>query len=367
MRLTGCLTAFAATLAVTFGASAAAQAPPDGQSVVPDSDTRELLRGFEPPTAPPIARPPVRQSALAPPVNSYGRSYSQSPASMPQANAFSAPASSGSTMVRVHAPPPKQEPEPVFQGGVTVRDLHMIGQHDVAIIVDKSGSMSELDCPAISPGSSGGLGRLAGLAAGGLMRGGVLGAAGAFLGGGATISRWDFVREQTLSFSRQAGNVLPQGITLVLFSSGYHVFPNVDVRQIPRIFAENRPGGFTNTTAAVGSVIGDYFARRDASGGHVKPLLIAVITDGMPTNPHSLRRLLIETTHHMRSPGEITITFLQIGTERRGFELLKEFDDNLMSQGARFDIVDTKTFPEVVHVGLTRALVDAVREAEQTR
>ena len=94
--------------------------------------------------------------------------------------------------------------------------------------------------------------------------------------------------------------------------------------------------------------------------GHVKPLAIAIVTDGMPTNPMSLKRLIIETTHNMLNPHEIRITFLQIGTEREGFEQLNELDNYLVSEGARFDIVATKPFPEVVRAGLARSLVDAI-------
>jgi hypothetical protein len=62
----------------------------------------------------------------------------------------------------------------------------------------------------------------------------------------------------------------------------------------------------------------------------------------------------------MRSPHEITITFLQIGTEREGYELLHDLDQNLMREGAKYDIVSSKPFPEVVRDGLARSLVDAI-------
>jgi hypothetical protein len=106
--------------------------------------------------------------------------------------------------------------------------------------------------------------------------------------------------------------------------------------------------------------LNEYFARRNDTGGHCKPLAIAIITDGMPDNPRSLRDLIVEATHAMRNPHEITITFLQIGTEREGYELLHDLDQNLLHEGAKYDIVSSKPFPDVVRDGLARSLVDAI-------
>jgi hypothetical protein len=236
-----------------------------------------------------------------------------------------------------------------MDGGITALELKVLGQHDVALVVDRSSSMETPDCPAFNPG--GGLWQraLIGFVAPGMMR----------MGGGM-LTRWQFVQQQTMALARQTQQVLPQGLTLVLFSGHYKIFPHVDLQQVPAIFSMNRPGGTTETAKAVASQVDDYFMRRDSSGGRVRPLAIAVITDGMPTNPGALRKLLIQTTMRMRNPHEISITFLQIGTERRGFELLEELDRGLVSEGARFDIVETKPFPQVVHEGLARALVDSI-------
>ncbi len=215
-----------------------------------------------------------------------------------------------------------------MDGSMTVRDLQVLAQHDVAVVVDRSLSMTTRDCPSVSSMFGGWQGALAGIlgAQMGMSR-------GMGYGIGGNISRWDFVQSQTMALAKQTGEVFPNGITLVLFSSHCNVFKNVDLRQVPMIFSENRPGGSTNTAEAVQIPIEDYLARRQASGGRVKPLVIAVVTDGMPSNFDALRRLLIETTQQLRNPQEIRITFLQIGTERRGFEFLRELDDGLVSEG----------------------------------
>jgi len=39
---------------------------------------------------------------------------------------------------------------------------------------------------------------------------------------------------------------------------------------------------------------------------------------------------------------------------------LKKLDDDLVAQGAKWDIVDTKTFEEIESIGITQALIAAL-------
>jgi hypothetical protein len=292
--------------------------------------------------------PSLRQAPYN--ANPYGggSSFQQAPYSSNPAPSFEQDA----TTVRVK--PRESEP---LTSGITAHDLHVLGQHDVAVVVDRSLSMTTQDCPGISPAGGGWQGALAGLI-GSQIVGYPVGPA---MGHGG-LSRWDFVQGQTMALAKQTEQILPQGLLLVLFSSHVRVFKNVDLRQIPQIFAMNHPWGSTQTADALAVPIRDYFARKAASGGHVKPLAIAVITDGMPTNPQALRELIIETTRRMQNPHEISITFLQIGTEREGVHELQELDNYLVNEGARYDIVTTKLFPQVVQAGLARSLVDAISQ-----
>jgi len=299
-------------------------------------------------SAPPAPAPDYQGSGLIDP-QSFNLAPHQTTASAAPSPSFTQDA----TQVKLQ-PKRQAHTQAPLDGGITARDLQVLGQHDVAVVVDRSGSMSTYDCPGISPNSGGGWERaLAGLISPGLIL-------GPGMGGRMTMSRWDFVCNQTMALAKQTQQIFPGGITLVLFSSHCKVFPNVDLRQIPNIFAANHPWGSTNTAEALELPIGDYFRRRQQSGGKVKPLVIAVVTDGMPTNPNAVRQLLIQTTRYLHNPHEIRITFLQIGTEREGYDLLEEFAHNLVNEGAQFDIVDTKTFPEVVRQGLARSLVDAI-------
>jgi hypothetical protein len=165
-----------------------------------------------------------------------------------------------------------------------------------------------------------------------------------------------------MELTRQTSSVLPQGLSVVLFSSSSHVFPHISINEIPQIFQAYSPGGFTNEAGAVRRTLDDYFQRRQIGHGRIKPLLIAVITDGLPTDPDSLRHVIIDATNEMRQPDEIRMTFLQVGTDPKGAYFVKELDHKLMRESAKYEIVSSKTFAELLRTGLTRALVDCIAE-----
>jgi len=203
-------------------------------------------------------------------------------------------------------------------------EISLLSNYDVAVIIDRSGSMQERDCPQ-------------------------------------GLSRWDFCREQMLNLTNQTSAAFRSGITVALFSSGYEIFNNVNFGAVPQIFADNSPDGGTYLAKPLRQILGTYFARRDSAGrGAVRPLLIEVITDGEPSDKEGVVQTICEATQKMSSPGEVTIQFLQIGQEREGDRILEQLDNRLVSQdGAQYDIVHVEPFGEIVNEGLARSLVNA--------
>ena len=259
---------------------------------------------------------------VAPPAsNSFG--YSAPPSYAPHADASDYGAT-GANVTRV----------------LTKRDLSIIGNHDVVVLVDKSGSMTEKDCPAPFIGAFG------------------------FLAGGRSgmLSRWDWCREQIYSLSKQAAPVLRNGLTLVFFDKDANVFPNVMSDQIPQLFANTTPGGGTNMAKAVKQQMDDYFARR---GYGARPLAMVIITDGVPDSAQHLKSVICDATRKMSRPGEISISFLQVGQDRGGSSLLFDLT-NLQSEGAEYNIVDSHPFAQVAQEGLGRALVESIEAHDQS-
>lgn len=208
-----------------------------------------------------------------------------------------------------------------FARPLTSSELAVLSKYDVVIVLDKSGSMDERDCP-----------------------------------GG--MSRWDWCRDQMMSLTAQISSVFKSGITVALYSSDYDIFRNVDLSYVTRIFGENGPSGGTYTGKVMEAVFDDYFARR-ASNPNTRKLLVQVVTDGDPSDKGALIAAISRASQMINSPGEITVNFLQIGHEEAGARTLAKLDSNMASEGAKFDIVRVEPFAVVEHEGLPRALADA--------
>jgi Mg-chelatase subunit ChlD len=204
--------------------------------------------------------------------------------------------------------------------------LAALSGHDIVLIIDKSGSMQMQDCPG-------------------------------------QTSRWQWCADQTAELSRAAAGVLKQPMTISVFSDDFTIFDRVNIDSVHRIFRDNRPGGGTNTAYALDDQLDRYFQR--ARNGAARPLLIAVITDGVPNDPVGLGEVILSATHRIRTAGDITITFLQVGHE--GDTFLSELDQNLVNAGARCDIVNWKNFQQVTGAGIKNSLVAAFTESMEKR
>lgn len=209
-----------------------------------------------------------------------------------------------------------------FARPLTSSELTVLSKYDVVIVLDKSGSMDERDCP-----------------------------------GG--MSRWDWCRDQMMSLTAQISSVFKSGITVALYSSDYDIFKNVDLAYVTRIFGENAPSGGTYTGKVMEAVFDDYFARRAANPA-TRKLLVQVVTDGDPSDKGALIAAISRASQMINSPGEITVNFLQIGHEEAGARTLAKLDSNMASEGAKFDIVRVEPFAFVEREGLPRALADAI-------
>ncbi len=230
----------------------------------------------------------------------------------------------------------------VFWGNVNERELALLGSHDVVVILDRSRSMRTRDClaampgerpwnPATEPSASRQL-RL--------------------------LSRWEWCVEQAFDLTRQAGRLPGRGVTLVLFARGYDVYEKVALQQFPQIMGMTDLQRGTHIAPPLRDQLAQFFRRKAA--GSARPLAIAVITDGVPKDADDIRSAIIGATRRMHNPREISITFLHVGTDPRGQMLLQILNDGLVREGARYDIVKTKPFSELLQFGLTRSLIDAI-------
>lgn len=187
----------------------------------------------------------------------------------------------------------------------TMADL---AKYDITVAIDRSGSMGTLDMP-----------------------------------GGK--SRWDFAKEATGSLARKAATIDTDGIGVGIFGgSTVKMYENVTGTDeiLNKIFTENEPDGGTPTDQMISTVVDKYLADK-AAGKNPKPVLLAIVTDGEPTNRKATKQVLVDIANKLDSDGEVAISFLQVGNDASAASFLKELDDELVpTMKAKFDIVDTK-------------------------
>lgn len=207
-----------------------------------------------------------------------------------------------------------------------VLSVQLLSNFDVELIVDSSLSMRRRDCPNF-------------------------------------LSRWEWCGMQTKELSRDLAPFVVKGLTLTEFASDYQVYPNSKPERISQLFENPDFMWGTKLAEPLQDRLSNFFARRRSGS---KPMLIAVITDGVPTpryEPMLVIQTLINATKKMHDASEVTVVFFQIGgSDEKGRRFLSELDYNLVKYGARFDIVRTVSFEHLQKVGLSQALVQTVQD-----
>ena len=205
--------------------------------------------------------------------------------------------------------------------------LQLLAKYDIELVVDQSMSMRRQDCPG-------------------------------------DLSRWNWCGMQAADLARALAPYARDGITITTFAHDHQVYPHADPNGIGNLFANPHFQFGTYLLEALTDRFNAYFARRNPSS---KPLLIAVITDGVPhpqPQPELVKQQLINATKYMTDPREITVAFLQIGgNDRFGKAYLTDLDLNLVKSGAKYDFVHTKNFDQLQRIGIGQALADSIRES----
>lgn len=238
--------------------------------------------------------------------------------------------------------------DPSSHTSISAREMMQLCSHDVVLIIDKSRSMAISDClpnpeETIAPSN-----RLPDIQ----------------IKTRKAVSRWQWCRQQIFHLSRQTQGVLPAGIRVVLFSTKYIVYDNVNADGVETIFSNNQPGGGTDAATVLKTQLDQYFERRSSCGKDAKPLLIAMITDGCVDRPTSVSNAILDATRRMNRANEISLTFLQVGFTQRGAKLLQEVDNLTVNRQAHFDIVHVTPFATLSKIGLSRALVNALTDRQ---
>lgn len=205
-------------------------------------------------------------------------------------------------------------------------DMEKLKNRDYVLILDRSGSMDEKDTPTGQ-------------------------------------SRWNYARESTEAIARKCAEYDPDGITVIPFANTYKVYASTTPEKVKDIFAEQSPMGGTVLAPVLKHVFDDYLSRKASGTTKANGEIVLVITDGQPADESAVAKAIIEFGNKLdNGDEEYGISFLQVGRDVGASNFLKKLDDDLTKQGAKHDIVDTKTMDELETIGLTEALLAALTD-----
>lgn len=215
--------------------------------------------------------------------------------------------------------------------GKTQTKVRLLADYDVELIVDSSLSMRKADCPS-------------------------------------GLSRWNWCGIQAKDLGDKLSPYVPRGLTITAFNGSYNVYRNATPSNIADLFNNPNFRGGTRLAEPLANRLNEFFTRRKSGS---KPLLIAVITDGVPhpqEQPIMVASTLVNASKHMKDACEVTVVFFQIGSRAKfGRTFLDYLDNELVSNGARHDFVKTVSFDHLVQVGLSNALVESIEQFARIR
>ena len=179
------------------------------------------------------------------------------------------------------------------------------------------------------------------------------------------LSRWDWCGLQSQDLVNAVKAYLPNGINITTFSGKYSVIKHASPQVIADIFRHPQFDHGTRLAAPLRDRLMEYF---DTRTDNSKPLLIVIITDGVPfppPEPDFVEHEIIRATRLMQRKSEVAIVFFQIGQhEEQGEAYLSELGKELTRNGGKYKIVHTILFKHLKNIGLSKALVDVMRKYE---
>lgn len=204
--------------------------------------------------------------------------------------------------------------------------LEKLQNRDYVLVIDRSGSMNDTDTPTGQ-------------------------------------SRFKYAEESAVAIARKLSEYDPDGITVIPFNGQFKPYENTTEAKVKDVFKENEPMGGTTLAPVLDHCFKDYLKRKAAGQTKANGEILLVITDGQPNDESVVSKTIIDFTKKLdNGDGEYGISFIQVGKDVAASRFLKKLDDDLEKQGAKFDIVDTKTMEELENTSLTDALVAALED-----
>lgn len=167
-------------------------------------------------------------------------------------------------------------------------------------------------------------------------------------------SKWQYAESLIKDFAAESRQFAGKTLKVITFNQSLELTRSVTPTNLAYLFNRYKPMGGTNMLNPLETALDEH--RRENPNSR---LLIAVLTDGEPQDYEACADAIIAATQKLKSQEELQITFLGIGENANGANVLNYYDDGLRAKGAKFDVVDTVSSDELHDCGLAKALNNA--------
>ncbi|CAD5938473.1 hypothetical protein PCC9214_01761 [Planktothrix tepida] len=173
-------------------------------------------------------------------------------------------------------------------------------------------------------------------------------------------SRWELLQESILAIASYCEQFDPDGITLYLFSDQFQRYEKVTSDKVIYIFEQHQPSGTNRLSPVLKDATDNYFGRRATEQAKANGETIIIVTSGEIENPTALRQIMIDAANQLNRDEELAIELIQVGSNSDVTEFFHILDDDLQSQGAKFDICNTITLSDLGAMSLMDVLLKAI-------
>ena len=198
-------------------------------------------------------------------------------------------------------------------------DSQILAERAIVMLIDSSASMQTADCPG-------------------------------------NVSRWQWCRDHIKElYVADSGSLRgnQSNVSIITFDSNYRSHRNCSTAELPHIFQANEPAGETFMAPA----LNEAFALVRNQLNYGKPAMIAIVSDGRPSDGDRLKNAIISQVNNLSKPELLSIVFIEVGSPEK---LLRELDGDLVKQGAKADVVSVVPIGQTNSQGLVHTLASTV-------
>lgn len=156
------------------------------------------------------------------------------------------------------------------------------------------------------------------------------------------LSRYQYTLETCKMFVAEANKWDPDGVSFYPFGATVHAYRDQQPADIDKMIEKLKFEGATMTHLAIREAYKEHKEKKN------EQTFFMLFTDGEPSDHDAVKQAIIDITKDVKDEKEFRIAFLTVGQRTPALEqYLIDLDDNLKSNGAKYDIVDVKRVEDV--------------------